>query len=78
MNEAGLNDNSIYYCGIQKTGSQWIKKILGDPLVRAVTGMDIFTTELDFIGLKNRDKLKDELANHLLLETGYETNENWT
>jgi len=53
-----MKDKNIYHCCIQKSGSQWIKKILSDPLIQEKTGLKIHTPEKDFILAKNnRDDL---------------------
>lgn len=46
-----INGNTnIYHCCIQKTGSQWLRKIFSDPLVTKLSGMEAFNPEKNFLG----------------------------
>ena len=53
------DDRNLYHCCIQKSGSQWIKKIFSDSRLREKTCLKIYTPDKDFIlGKKNREELK--------------------
>lgn len=55
----GKPNRNIYHCCIQKSGSQWIRKIFGDPLIQEKTEFTIFTPEKDYIFLEeNRAELQ--------------------
>lgn len=51
---------NIYHCCIQKTGSQWLKKIFSDPLVYELTGMKAFNPQRNFLG---GDPIRDVIEN---------------
>lgn len=43
-------NTNIYHCCIQKTGSQWLRKIFSDPLVYELTGMKALNPQKNFLG----------------------------
>jgi hypothetical protein len=43
-------NRNIYHCCIQKTASQWIKRIFSDPIIYRWTSMKVYTPGKNFIG----------------------------
>jgi hypothetical protein len=54
-NLSGFNKNpsaetfNIYHCCVQKTASQWIKKILSDPVIFRGCGIPVFESQINYL-----------------------------
>lgn len=45
-----MNVENIYHCCVQRTASQWIKRVLSDKLILKASSMSLYNPEQNFIG----------------------------
>lgn len=65
---------NLYHCCIQKTASQWVKKILSDKMVLKKAKMDFFSPGKDFITeTRNRELLKKPFTPRTIISPLYVT-----
>jgi hypothetical protein len=63
---------NIYHCCVQKTGSQWIKKILSDSFIYERSGLKIYTPKKDFIlDIEKRQALSKQFPEYTIISPLY-------
>ena len=64
-------NKNIYHCCIQKSGSQWIKKILSNEKFRWYSGLTTYTPDKDYIVPENRQDLSNPFPENLIITPLY-------
>lgn len=67
---SNINTN-IYHCCIQKTGSQWLAKILSDYIIYRLTSKDLYLSQENFLDIKTHHLLQQSFPENKIISPLY-------